>query len=102
MSEHKSNNKDIEDNKFLAAIGYIWILFLVPLFLKKDSKFVQFHAKQAMVLFIVEVVAWIIPVIGWIIGILALVLALLGIKAALDGKYWEMPFIGKYAKKINL
>jgi len=103
MSDHKLPNedKDIEDNKFLSAIGYIWFLFLVPLFLKRDSKFAQFHAKQGLVIFIVELLGF-IPIIGWFLYIVAIVFVVLGIKAALEGKYWEMPILGKYAKKINL
>jgi len=103
--ENKSLDRDIEDNKVLAAIGYIWILCLVPLFLKRHSKFCQFHAKQGLILFIVEIFGWLIfwlPLIGWIIGILILIFAALGIMNALQGKYWEMPILGKYAQKINL
>jgi len=104
MPENKTNDKDIEDNKFLAAIAYIWILFIIPLFLKKDSKFAQFHAKQAMIVFILEVAAFLTTFIGigWILYLVAIVYVVLGIRAALDGKYWELPIIGKYAKKINL
>ena len=102
MSDQKPKDKDIEDNSFLAAIGYIGIVCIVPLFLKRNSKFAQFHAKQALLLLIIEVVAWIIPPIAWIFYILAVILSVMGIKAALEGKYWELPLIVKYAKKINL
>ena len=105
MEQNTSSDKDIEENKVMAAIGYVWILCLVPLFLKRKSKFAQFHAKQGLILFIVEIFGWLIfwiPIIGWILGILILVLAILGIMNALQGKYWEMPLLGKYAKKINL
>jgi hypothetical protein len=37
--------KDVADNKLVAALSYIWILFLIPLLAKRDSKFCQFHAK---------------------------------------------------------
>lgn len=96
---------DIEDNKVLAAIGYIWILCLVPLFLKRQSKFAQFHAKQGLVLFVAEVVGWLvfwIPLIGWVLWVLVLLMAVMGIMNALQGRYWEMPFLGKYARRINL
>ena len=103
--ENKILDKDIEDNKVLAAIGYVWILCLVPLFLKRKSKFAQFHAKQGLILFIVEIfgvfIFW-IPLIGWIIGALIIIFAILGIMNSLQGNYWEMPVLGKYARKINL
>ena len=98
-------DQDIEDNKVLAAISYLWILCLIPLFLKRKSKFTQFHAKQGLLLFILEIVGWLvfwIPFIGWILGIAILVLAVLGIVNAMQGRYWEMPILGKYAEKINL
>ena len=44
-------NKEIEDGKIWAFIGYWWILFLVPLLGKKDNKFALFHGKQGLVLF---------------------------------------------------
>ncbi len=99
------SNKDIEDNRVIAAIGYVWILCLVPLFLKRDSKFAQFHAKQGLVLFVIEIFGWLIfwvPLIGWILGVLILIFAVLGIMNALQGVYWEIPILGKYAKMINL
>lgn len=101
----KSSDQDIEDNKVMAAVGYIWILCLVPLFLKRDSKFAQFHAKQGLILFILEIIGWLIfwmPLIGWLLFIYVIVMAVMGIMSALQGKYWEMPVLGKYARKINL
>jgi fumarate reductase subunit D len=34
------------------ALGYLFLLFIIPLFAKRDSLFVQFHARQGMVLFL--------------------------------------------------
>ncbi|MFZ5365105.1 MAG: DUF4870 domain-containing protein [Patescibacteria group bacterium] len=108
-SSNAPKDKDIEENKTVAMLSYIWILFLIPLFSKKDSKFCQFHAKQGLVLFIASLVIsliGIIPILGWItgfiLGILLLILAIMGIVKALQGEYWEMPVLGQYAKKFNL
>ncbi len=102
-------DKDIEENKVLAAVGYIGILCLVPLLAKKDSKFCQFHGKQGLVLVIAWLIVFfigIVPVLGWLISffgsILLLVLSILGLVNALSGKYWELPLLGQYAKKLNL
>ena len=79
--------KDVADNKVLAAIGYLGILCFVPLLLKRDSQFCQFHGKQALVLFIAEVVVSfvnIIPILGqliWMVG--SLVFLVLSIMALL-------------------
>jgi uncharacterized membrane protein len=98
-----------QDIKIIAAIGYFWILCLLPLLAKRDSEFAQHHGKQGLVLticsFILWLVAW-IPVIGWVVGFLGtivlIVFSVLGILHALQGKYWEMPYLGEYAKKIKL
>jgi uncharacterized membrane protein len=104
-NENYNEKKDIRDNSFLAAISYIWILCFIPLFLKRNSKYAQFHAKQGLILFVVEIVGWLvfwIPLVGWLLFLTVLVLAIMGIMNALQGVWWEMPFLGKYAKKINM
>jgi uncharacterized membrane protein len=107
MPEDKSSIT--QDDKVFAALSYMWILCLVPLLIKRDREFVQYHARQGLVLFIAELILSVIgmiPVLGWLVGffgwIAATILSVLGIVAALVGRYWEMPFLGSYAKKINL
>jgi len=103
------DKKDIEDNKLVAAIGYIGILCLIPLLLKKESKFCQEHGKQGLILFLFEVIVGavsMLPFIGWFIigpigSILGLVLALICIVKALQGEFWEIPVIGQYRKNVN-
>jgi len=56
-TENMPQDAEVQDAKFFAAVGYINILCFVPLFLKKDNKFAQFHGKQALVLFILEIAA---------------------------------------------
>jgi uncharacterized membrane protein len=101
--------KDIEENKILAAIGYVSILCILPLILKPKSEFCKFHGKQGLILVIasfINMVIGIIPIIGWIVsfvgGIAIIVLSLLGIYKAYMGEYWEMPYVSEYAKKINI
>ncbi len=106
-------SSDVEDNKVIAAIGYITVLCLVPLMMAKDSPFAQHHAKQGLVLFIAEVVIFFlngilafIPIIGWLVAVVlnvgVVVLALMGIMKSLQGEKWEMPLLGQYAKKIKI
>ena len=101
--------KDIEENKLIAAIGYIGILCLLPLLLKPKSQFAKFHGRQALILVIGEVINMfigIVPVIGWLLAIIGsialIILSILGILKALAGEYWEMPYLSEYAKKIKL
>lgn len=101
----EKNQRDIDSNRFVAALSYIWILCLVPLFLKRKSHFAQFHAKQGLLLFVVEIVGWLIfwiPLIGWLVFIMVIVFAILGAQKAMAGEYWVMPILGKYVDKLNL
>jgi len=100
-----TSNRDVDENKVLAAVSYVWILCLVPLFLKRNSKFVQHHAKQGLVLFIIEIIGWLIfwiPLIGWLLFVYVIIMAVMGIMNSMQGRMWEMPILGKYARKINL
>ena len=103
------DKKDIEDNKVLAIIGYLGILFLVPLLLKKDSKFAQFHGKQGLVLFISWVIVSVlgfVPLLGGLVAfvgnVAVLVLMIVGIVNAAQGEMKELPWIGQYVKGLNL
>jgi uncharacterized membrane protein len=100
-----NEQKDIEENKTVAALGYVWILFLVPLLLKRKSKFAQFHAKQAMVLFIGEVIAVFVgwfPLIGWAYWVFILWLVILGFFKALGGQQYRLPIAADLADKLNI
>ena len=97
--------KDIEENKVLAAIGYISILCLIPLLLKPKSQYAKFHAKQGLILVVGEIInsfLFFFPPLMILGSIALLILSILGILKALNGEYWEMPYLGEYAKKINL
>lgn len=100
---------DIQDGKFFAAIGYLNILCFVPLLLKKKNKFAQFHGKQALVLFILEVAASIlkiVPALGDLVFTVAFVvfgiLSLVGIVKVLMNEYWEMPVVYEISDRISL
>lgn len=94
--------KDIEENKVLAALSYLWIISLVILLVKKDSPFAQFHAKQGLVLFIAFVLLGWIPVLGWLFDIVLLIAIVVGFIQALSGKAFEIPGVHPLAKKINI
>lgn len=101
--------KDIEQNKVMAILAYLWLLVLVPIFAARESKFATFHANQGLILAIAEIalglvsliLGW-IPILGilisivcWIAGLCLLILAIIGIVNAANGKAKELPIIGK-------
>lgn len=104
---------DIEANKVLAVLSYLGILSLIPLLAAKNSEFAQYHAKQGVNLFIIEIIysfaisiisgiLLFVPVIGALVsGLLSLlsivffILAVMGIVNVLNGKAKELPIVGK-------
>lgn len=94
--------KDIEDNKVMAVLAYLGILFLIPLFAAKESKFARFHTNQGIVLYlfgIASVVVNIIPLLGqiasFVASIASVVFFIMGLINACQGKAKELPVIGR-------
>ena len=91
-------------SRILSAVGYIGILFLVPLLFARKDEFAQFHAKQGFVMFIAHVIvgffAW-IPFFGWLAFITAIGFSIYAGLQALHGNRWQIPYIGKYAEKLE-
>ena len=105
QTEKKVYDADVEENKLMAALSYLWILFLIPLLAKKSSKFAQFHAKQGLALLIVWIIGSFVfwfPLIGWAAAVAVFVFNVIGLVKAFQGEKWEMPIIGDLAKKINI
>lgn len=92
------------------------IAFLV---LEKENRFVRFHAAQSIVvsiamialsiaLSILSTVLAFIPILGWIVAIVlslglglgSFVLWLFLMWQAFQGKEWEAPIVGAYARKM--
>ncbi len=100
-----SKELDVEINKNIAALSYVWILFLVPLLGKRDSEFAQFHAKQGLVLFVIELLAALLawfPFFGQLLMLALVVVSVMGIVKTLNGEWWRIPFIHEWSKKIKL
>lgn len=99
------SESDIKENKVVAAIGYLSILFLVPLLLKKDSPFAQYHAKQGLYLFIIffvgQVIFW-FPIFGWGLFLFFLVVNIYAFFQTLAGKSWPVPGAKWVIEKLNI
>jgi len=103
--ENKTQDKDILDNKNITVLSYVWILCLVPLLGKRNSKFAQFHAKQGLVLFGIEILAsfffWFQPFHSMVM-LVFFVISVLGIVKVLNGEWWKIPYIYDWSKKFNI
>lgn len=106
-----------DNDVLMGVLSYLGILCLIPLLAAKDSEFAQFHAKQGLTLFAVEVVLWvvnfvlgmiflasvgyggfgfysIISMLMWVVYLGVLVLAIIGIVNAVGKKKVPLPIIG--------
>ncbi len=106
----KPSDEDIiREGKFFAIISYVSFLCIITLILKKDNKFSLYHAKQGLVLFVMEVAAFIlsiIPLLGWLIGLFGYAIFLLvsiwGIMQAALGIYCRIPLVSEISEKVIL
>ena len=108
MADPEYSPEEVEDGKALAAIGYLWILFFIPLVVKPENRFCRAHAKQAMVLFIASALLSIfsfavIPLFGaGLMPLLIFVLQIVALVKALQGQFWKIPGAWDIAEKIPL
>ena len=91
-----------------AIMSYIPILCFIPLLNMKDNKEAHFHARQGVMLFLIEVLAIIFLIDGIsrfvfkALLIVAVALSVVGIYFALQGKNYKLPIIGDFADKAKL
>lgn len=109
----KFDGADIAENRMAAALAYVGLLVLVPLYTAKKSEFARYHARQGIVLIIVSaaysiangMLAAAVLAVSWrlyfilritrLMGLAFPVLAVTGIVNAVNGKAKELPVIGK-------
>ena len=104
------DKKDIEAGKGMGILSYLGFLVLIPYFSEKNNKYVIYHAKQGLNLFIIEVICgiaigivgsllwrlwFIVNLIDTIFGIAAFALSIIGIINVCNGKAKELPVINK-------
>ncbi|MDR1837802.1 MAG: hypothetical protein LBQ89_09110 [Treponema sp.] len=118
----RASSKDAENNKGMAIIAYLGILFLIPLLTGdyKKSAFLKFHTNQGFVLFLTAVALWIVwsiiwaifirgiiysyswgmwgfmSTLSWLVWLAILALCIIGIINAANGKMKPLPLIGKF------
>lgn len=97
-----------EEGRMAAIMAYIPLLCFVPLLNMKENKEARFHARQGVMLFLIELVAVLFLVDGVsafvfrAILILAVAMSVAGIILALQGRNYKLPIIGDLADKTKL
>ena len=120
------------DAVLLAAVGYMPLLFFLPLFVGSREPFARFHGRQSLVMlaavvafnifvalcdwvlgrllggmfiigFFFKTVAWLIHYpAGGIVALAYVVLLVYGIVQAATGQYTRIPVVGAYAERLKL
>ncbi len=109
------SNTQSEDGRFatdegrLAAImSYIPFLCFIPLLNMKHNEEARFHARQGVMLFLIELLAALFLVdrianfVFTAVLIVAVAFAIAGIYFALQGKNYKLPIVGDLADKSRL
>ena len=106
--------------RFMAALGYLFFLFIIPVKLRRDSMFVQFHARQGGVLFgLWFVLALVLVICGAtfggsgtvasiivealvVVSVLYVVMAVIGLLKVMLGERYRMPVVADVALLLRL
>lgn len=110
------------EERAFAALSYVWILFLVPLVLKRDNLFILFHLKQGIIVFVAEllvaILLWVLssilttlfPIAGfqlmqWLYRlafIFFVVVSLWAIVQTFRGRRFRLPWFYRFAALVKL
>jgi uncharacterized membrane protein len=105
--------------RFMAALGYLFFLFIIPVKARRDSMFVQFHARQGGVLFglwfLLALVVFICTLFtgpGFLTSVLIevllvltvayLVMVVIGLFKVILGERYRMPVVADVALLLRL
>ncbi len=98
----------MDEGRLGAILSYLPFLCFIPLLNMKDNREVLFHARQGVILFLIELVAVIFLIDGIsdfifkVILIAALAFSVAGVYFAFQGKKRKFPVIGDIAEKTKL
>ena len=131
-SESPGSEQPSSEAVLWAAVGYVPLLFFLPLFVGTREPFAKFHGRQSLVMFALVVlfnivvsftdlvlgrilggmfligfffkaVAWLIHYpAGFIVALAYTVLVVFGIVQAATGQYSRIPVVGAYAERLKL
>jgi uncharacterized membrane protein len=83
-----------------------WVTGLIFLLLKREDRFVRFHAMQSLIFFgamsMATTVFSYIPLLGFIgegLAFVSFICWIVLMVAAARGRYYKLPIIGEYAEK---
>lgn len=89
--------KDIEENRQLAALSYLWVFSVIVLLARRESPFARWHARQAAVLFFISIAVWFLPLARYM-ELVLLAFMVVGFIEAAMGNIYRLPLIGLIAE----
>ncbi len=111
--------EEIERGRLLAAVSYLPALAVVGLLGLPGNRYVAFHARQGLLLFLVELVVWAalaivhgsigrIPILGFLIDVLLdfgcwmalLAATVYGVIKGASGEMTRLPLLGDYVERV--
>ena len=114
-----ATREEIEDGRILAAVSYLPALCFVGFAAAPTNRYVQFHARQGLILFALEVAAcigiWIVAAsvgrIPWVgpvltalvelaVGLFFLAVTMYGVAKGASGTFARIPFLGDGIEKV--
>jgi len=106
--EKKKDSAATDETRLAAVMSYIPFLCFVPLLNMKDNEQARFHARQGVVLFLIELIAFLFlfdrvaDFVFTAVLIVAVAFSIAGIYFALQGKNYRLPIISDLADKSKL
>ncbi|MCP4685544.1 MAG: hypothetical protein GY867_08840 [bacterium] len=97
-----------DEGRLAAIMAYIPFLCFIPLLNMKHNEEARFHARQGVMLFLIELLALLFLVdrianfVFTAVLIVAVAFAIAGIYFALQGKNYRLPIVGDLAEKSKL
>ncbi|MEW5797025.1 MAG: hypothetical protein AB1772_11775 [Candidatus Zixiibacteriota bacterium] len=107
-SETEDASFKSDEGRLAAVMAYIPFLCFVPLLHMRHNQEAVFHARQGVMLFLIELVAFlflfdrIASFVFTAILIVAVALSMAGIYFALQGRNYRLPIVGDLADKSKL
>lgn len=93
-----------QEEKAITYLSYLGILCLVPLLVKKESSFAQFHSKQGLIL----AIGWVLGgffyhffLLGLFLHIAIIIFSIQGLLAVSNGEMKKLPIVSDLAEKIK-
>ncbi len=93
-------------SRIMGAFSYMGILCFVPLVMGRDDAFVNFHARQGIVLWMWLVIAIFtlqVPGLGWFFSFSSsfiTIMSLFGIISAIFLQMWKLPLVSYFADRL--